>query len=311
MSQINRLLRSARAFRNALTREPQIFAASPAPRIGLALGGGFARGIAHIGVLKVLEEENIPISYVAGTSVGALIGAIYCSGVSAAELVDVAKAVRFRDFAGWTLSRLGFATTARMMRLLNRVLKVKTFEELRIPFGATDLLSGDAVFFREGPLVDPVRASCAYPGMFLPVEINNRIYVDGMLAHPIPAEPLRQMGATHVLAVHLRASCAKVPHRHIFEVIGQCFAIAQFRTVATWRPFTDAVVEPDVSAYAYNDFLHWSELIHIGEQAMREVLPEIKQWIAGTVTDATAARLVPQPQAKALPEPSSAIIPVK
>jgi NTE family protein len=118
--------------------------------IGIALGGGFARGIAHIGVLKVLEQEKIPIRFVAGTSVGALIGALYCSGVSAEELEQVATRVRFKTFARWTISRMGFADNQRMVGFLNTVLKVKTFEELRIPFAVatTDFSNGDGVVFR-------------------------------------------------------------------------------------------------------------------------------------------------------------------
>ena len=176
------------------------------PGIGIALGGGFARGIAHVGVLKVLEEEKIPISFIAGTSVGALIGAAYCSGVSPAELEVIARRVRFKTFARWTLSRHGFATNQRMIGFLQSILKVKSFEELRIPLAvtATDLSTGDGVVFHSGPLVDPVRASCAYPGMFLPVNIRGRWLVDGMLAHAVPTLPLVEMGAKRVLAVHLR-----------------------------------------------------------------------------------------------------------
>src|SRR5581483_12293747 len=112
---------------------PGAVPAVPAPSIGLALGGGFARGIVHIGVLKVLEEEGIPVSCIAGTSVGALIGAAYCSGVSPAELTLIASRVRFKDLARWTLSRLVFATNLRMITFLNKILKVQTFEELQIP----------------------------------------------------------------------------------------------------------------------------------------------------------------------------------
>src|ERR1700685_1302834 len=119
------------------------------PAIGLALGGGFARGIAHIGVLKVLEEECIPIRMVAGTSVGALIGAAYCSGLTIDELEEIAHKVRFTSFARWTLSRYGFATTDRMVSFLMRTLKVHTFEELRIPLGvtATDFNTGEGMVF--------------------------------------------------------------------------------------------------------------------------------------------------------------------
>jgi len=200
---LDKIIRSVQAFGRGLSGQPAGLGSQAAGvGIGLALGGGFARGIAHVGVLKVLEEENIPIRYIAGTSVGALIGAAYCSGISAAELEQVAARVRFKHIASWTLSRYGFASNSRMIGFLNHLLKVKTFEELRIPLAvtATDFSTGEGVVFHSGPLIDPVRASCAYPGMFLPVKIRGRLLIDGMLSHTVPTRPLRQMGAERVLA---------------------------------------------------------------------------------------------------------------
>src|SRR5438477_3345038 len=133
MKGLRNIVQSVRAFGRGISGVPASPLPSKIPSIGLALGGGFARGIVHVGVLKVLEEENIPIGCVAGTSVGALIGAAYCSGVSPAELEEIAAHVRFRDLARWTLSRYGFATNQRMINFLNNILKVKTFEELRTP----------------------------------------------------------------------------------------------------------------------------------------------------------------------------------
>src|SRR5579863_2489792 len=278
---IGKIVRSVQAFGRELSRkaagvEPRI------PAIGLALGGGFARGMAHIGVLKVLQEEGIPIRVVAGTSVGALIGASYCSGLSIEELEKVAHSVRFTTFARWTVSRYGFATNDRMVSFLARTLKVKTFEELRIPLGvsATDFNTGEGVVFHSGSIVDPVRASCAYPGMFLPVEIRSRYLVDGMLSHPVPSRPLREMGAERVLAVHLKGTWANggAP-RHLFDVIGQSFAIAQDAMSSLWRSAADLVIEPDVAGFAYDDFQRADDLIHVGEVAMRKALPEVRRWI--------------------------------
>jgi NTE family protein len=257
--------------------------------ISLALGGGFARGIAHIGVLKVLEEENIPIHFVAGTSVGALIGAAYCSGRSVAELEELASHVRFKHFARWTLSRYGFASNQRMIGFLNSVLKVKTFEELRIPLAVatTDFSTGEGVVFRSGPLIDPVRASCAYPGMFLPVKIDGRLLIDGMLAHAVPTQPLREMSMDPVLAVNLRGKWAGAEGpRHLFDVIGQCFAIAQELNSTLWRSAADLVIEPDVSQCKYDGFEHSADLIRSGEIAMRAALPEVKKWLQPETTTA-------------------------
>lgn len=282
MRVLGKIIRSVRSFGRELSRQQPTAPDVPLPKIGVALGGGFARGIAHIGVLKVLEEENIPISFVAGTSVGALIGAIYCAGASAAEMEDIACRVRFRDFARWTISRYGFASNRRMATLLNRVLKVKTFEELRTPLAvtATDFASGAGVVFQSGDLVETVRASCAYPGMFEPIRIGGKVLVDGMLAHPVPTKPLREMGADRVLAIHLKGrwDVGGVP-RHLFDVIGQCFAIAQENSATLWRPWTDLLVEPDVKGFKYDDFEHACDLIREGETATRAALPEIRAWL--------------------------------
>src|SRR5215470_9391147 len=277
------IIRSVQAFGRELSRlssAPE--GTSTPPGIGIALGGGFARGIAHIGVLKVLEEAKIPVSYIAGTSVGALIGAAYCSGLSIPELEEVARRVRFKTFARWTLSRHGFATNQRMIGFLNSILKVKSFEELRIPLAvtATDLSTGEGVVFHSGPLVDPVRASCAYPGMFLPVNIRGRWLVDGMLAHAVPTRPLVEMGAKRVLAVHLKGrwSNGNAP-RHLFDVIGQCFAIAQDMCSGHWKEAADLVIEPDVSTFEYDAFVHTAALIQAGEAAARASVPDLKKWV--------------------------------
>ena len=144
------------------------------PKVGVALGGGFARGLAHIGILKVLEEENIPVDFIAGTSVGAVIGAAYASGISAKELEEIASLVRFKDFSRWTFSRFGLFSNDKMSIFLRKILRCKTFEELHIPLAiaATDIITGEPAVFTKGDLVDPVRASCAYPGMFQPVKIG-------------------------------------------------------------------------------------------------------------------------------------------
>jgi NTE family protein len=302
---LGRIVRSVQAFGRELSRkaagfEPRV------PAIGLALGGGFARGMAHIGVLKVLEEEAIPVRIVTGTSVGALIGAAYCSGLSIEELEKVAHSVRFTTFARWTVSRYGFASNDRMVSFLNGILKVKTFEELRIPLGvtATDFNTGEGVVFHSGSIVDPVRASCAYPGMFLPVNIRERWLVDGMLSHPVPTSPLHEMGADRVVAVHLKGQWSKngAP-RHLFDVIGQSFAIAQDQMSHLWRGAADVIVEPDVAGFAYDDFKRAGELIRCGEAAMRQALPELRKWLEVSAATPVAAKARP---ATARPAPMPA-----
>jgi NTE family protein len=295
-----KIVRSVQALGRELSRKAAV-PGLPIPAIGLALGGGFARGMAHIGVLKVLEEERIPVRIVAGTSVGALIGAVYCSGLSIEELEKVAHSCRFTTFARWTVSRYGFASNDRMVSFLTRVLKVKTFEDLRIPLGvtATDFNTGKGVVFHSGSIIDPVRASCAYPGMFLPVNIRGRWLVDGMLSYPVPTHPLRDMGAERVLAVHLKGQWSKdSAPRNLFDVIGQSFAIAQDMMGHLWRGAADLVVEPDVAGFGYDDFKRAGELIRAGEVAMRHALPEVRKWLetpAGTPVAGKARPALPSP----------------
>ncbi len=306
MKSLDKIIRSVQAFGRELSRKGDP-AGPRLPVIGVALGGGFARGMAHIGVLKVLEEEGIPVRIVTGTSVGALIGASYCSGLALDELEKVAHTCRFTTFARWTVSRYGFASNDRMVSFLNRTLKVKTFEELRIPLGvtATDFNSGEGIVFHSGSIIDPVRASCAYPGMFLPVEIRGRYLVDGMLSHPVPTRPLREMGAERVLAVHLKGTWAKggAP-RHLFDVIGQSFAIAQDAMSSLWKDAADVIVEPDVAGFAYDDFKRAGELIKAGEVAMRQALPQVRKWLE-TPAEAVVPVRVPAKVRHAAPHPAT------
>jgi NTE family protein len=282
LSSFSRVVRSVRAFSRELTR-PTIGAALPRRlTLGVALGGGFARGVAHIGALKVLEEENIPVDFVAGTSVGAIIGAAYCGGMTAAELEEMARSIRFRDFARLTLSRYGFYSSDRMVRFFARVLKKHTFEELAIPLAitATEFRTGEAAVFTTGALADPIRASCAYPGMFLPVEIDGRSYIDGMLAYAVPTTPLRRMGADRVIGIYLSAHWSNArPPRHVFEVIGQCFSIAQAKLSDSWAKDANLVIEPDVNGFSYDCFDRTPELVAAGEAAMRAGLPQVREML--------------------------------
>jgi NTE family protein len=301
---LRKLARSVGAFARGLKRisQPPLAPAAGTPPIGLALGGGFARGLAHIGVLKVLEEEGIPINFIAGTSVGSVIGAAYCSGISAKELEEVAALVRFKDFARWTLSRYGIASNDRMARFLGKMLKCRTFEDLKTPLAvaATDFTTGEGVVFRSGPLVEAVRASCAYPGMFQPVNIGGRLLVDGMLAHSVPTLPLREMGAERVIAVYLSAHWVNLEGpRHLFDVIGQCFSIAQQKMCGVWEAAADVTLQPDVRGFSYDGFDRAPELVRAGEMATRAALPVIKQWLARPLTTALVSAVKAQDPAPA------------
>src|SRR5579884_980931 len=252
------------------------------PKIGVALGGGFARGMAHIGVLRVLERHRVPVDYIAGVSAGAIVASAYASGTSPDEIQSVAQSMRFRDVARWTISRLGFAQSDRMEAFLRRLLKRFRFEEMRVPLAivASDLGSGRPVIFRDaGDVVIAIRASCAYPGLFTPVRHAGRYLVDGMVSMEVPASPLRQMGAGRVLSVALPDPEALNP-TSMFSVVNRCFQILASRTENEWRRRSDLVISPRVGALAWDAFGSCRELIQAGEAAAEAAMPLIEKWLA-------------------------------
>jgi NTE family protein len=261
------------------------------PRVGLALSGGFARGIAHIGVLRVLEENEIPIDCIAGTSVGALIAAAYASGTSLDHMEACATETRFKDFGRWTLSWLGLATNERLEGYLHRISPATRFEELKMPLAiaATDLSSGEAVYFKEGPLGPALRASCAYPGLFLPVEHQGRTLVDGFLAASVPVDAVRQLGADVVIAVYLESGGMEKP-KTVVDVIGRSFAIIQRGNHPDWRSRADLVIEPDVKQFLWDNFEQTPQLIVAGEAATLEALPKIRALLEASTRSAAHAR---------------------
>lgn len=248
------------------------------PVIGVALGGGFARGIAHLGVLRVFEENAIPIDLLAGTSIGALVGAAYAGGATLDELERQGILTHFRDFGRWTISRMGMATNERLEGFLRRFTNVQTFEEMKIPFGivATDLLTGQTVCFTKGPVGPPLRASCAYPGLFIPVEHEGRMLVDGFLTEHVPAESLRRMGADVVIAVHLDPGQPDQKPKNTIEVIGRSFSIVQEQTPPRWLRYADVILEPVVKNVHWDDFRKTPELVAAGVACARAALPEIQ-----------------------------------
>ena len=253
------------------------------PRIGLALGGGFARGIAHAGLLEIFEKHHIPIHCITGVSAGSIVAAAYASGVAPAEIARAGCRMRFADVGRWTLCRMGFLASERMKRFLERLLQRYRFEEMRIPLGvlATDLCAGRPVAFRDkGDVFLPIRASCAYPGLFLPVECEGRLLVDGAMVMEVPAVLARQLGATHVISAFLPAQAEARPPRHVFEVVNRCFQILHQRTEEDWRAVSDLVITPDVERIAWDGFGCGPELLKAGAEAALKALPVIQSWLA-------------------------------
>lgn len=277
---LGRAMQGLRKFAYAGTpqRLPAPPVLGPMPKIGLALGGGFARGIAHLGVLHSLEEQNIPISCIAGTSAGALAGMAYASGLPFAEIVREASAIRFGNFGQWRFSRMGLASNQRLESYPAVHLGVKNFEDLKIPMAvaATDLISGEAVYFTKGPLGPALRASCAYPGLFRPVEYQDKLLVDGFLAAGMPIEGARMLGAEVVIAVFLEAESLEKP-QHVVDVIGRSFSIVRLQADVGWRPKAEVVIVPHVREFAWDDFARTSEMVAAGEAAAKEALPRINE----------------------------------
>jgi NTE family protein len=259
------------------------------PRIGLALAGGFARGIAHLGVLRVLREAEIPIDCVAGTSVGALIAVGYCAGASLEDMAEVGATTSFTDFGRWTPSWLGLATNQRMEKYLSRFTPAKTFEELKTPLAiaATDINAGVSVYYSHGEIAPPLRASCAYPGLFVPIQFEGRTLVDGFLTAPVPVEGTLLLGADVVIAVYLEAGNVEQP-RTFTDVLSRAFNIVQQHSDLTWRTQADVIIEPDVKPFVWDDFTKTPEMIAAGEAAALAALPDIRALLRGEKRDSAA-----------------------
>lgn len=252
------------------------------PKVGVALGGGFARGIAHIGVLQVLEENEIPVDFIAGTSVGALVAAAYASGTPLDVMAEQGSATRFRDFGRWTLSRMGMASNAPLDDFLHRFTTASNFGQMKIPLSivATDLISGESVHFTHGELSPALRASCAYPGLFLPVEHQNHFLVDGFLTEQVPAPAVRELGAELVISVHLEPGLLDSKPRNTIEVISRSFSIIQTVANQPWRGLSDVLIEPDVHHVLWDEFVKTPQLVAAGADACYASLPKIKHMLA-------------------------------
>ena len=266
-----------------LTRRRRRGDAEGTPRIGLALGGGFARGIAHSGVLKVFEEHRIPLHCITGVSAGAIVAAAYASGTPAADIAKVGSSMRFRHVAKWSICRMGFMGSERMKRFLEGVLKVHRFEDMTTPLGvlATDLCTGEPVSFRDtGDVFLPIRASCSYPGLFQPVPYGDRLLVDGAMSIEVPALLARQLGATHVISVSVPPPTCVRPPSDILQIVRRCFQIMQRHSEGVWRDASDLILTPDLKSIDWNGFEAGPELVKAGEAAATEALPAIREWLS-------------------------------
>ncbi|HEX8746201.1 MAG TPA: patatin-like phospholipase family protein [Pyrinomonadaceae bacterium] len=251
------------------------------PSVGLALSGGAARGIAHVGVLKVLAEHNIPIDFVAGTSAGSVAAGALAAGMSLEEIEKLSRSLRWRDMGRMTLSRLGVQSNARLEEYLRKLLPLTRFEQMLIPFAAvaTDLHSGEAVVMSgEGDVPFAIRASCAIPGWYVPVtDERGRQLVDGGLVANVPAAAARSLGADIVIAVDVNAEGAKFlgPPQSAIGVIFQSMMLVQ-RTVSVLQlQDADIVIRPRIGHIRWDEMKRADELIAAGEEAARRTIARI------------------------------------
>ncbi|HEV2762217.1 MAG TPA: patatin-like phospholipase family protein [Pyrinomonadaceae bacterium] len=252
------------------------------PRVGLALSGGAARGMAHVGVFKVLREHGVPVDCVAGTSAGALAGGAYAAGMSLEEIEEFARGLRWRSLGRMTLSRLGIQSSARMEEYIRESFPRTRFEDLLIPFAAvaTDLRTGAAVVLSgEGDVAFAIRASCALPGWYVPVvDDEGRHLVDGGLVANVPVAAARALGADLVIAVDVNADGAKFlgTSQSVVGVLLESLLIVQRNASAYQRQSADLAIVPKVGHIRWDEMTRADELIQAGEEATREVVERIK-----------------------------------
>ena len=252
------------------------------PRIGLALGGGAARGFAHIGVIQVLEEAGIRPDLVAGTSAGSLIAAIYASGKSGAEMASLAGTMDESAITDWSFPGRGLIRGEALARYVREQTGAKTIEQMKLPLGivATDLDSGAAILFQRGDTGAAVRASSAVPAVFQPVKIGTREYVDGGLVSPVPVRFARQMGAELVVAVDISSPPDGNATSDPFKILLQTFAIMG-RSINTFElRDADIVIRPGLQGVASADFSARLRAVAAGREAALRLLPDLRARIA-------------------------------
>ena len=251
----------------------------PKPKIALALGGGAARGFAHIGVIKMLESQGIVADYVVGTSAGAVVGALYAGGKDAYAMQKIAQQLDETIFADWTLGGRGFLKGEALQAFVNQQLHNRPLEGLNKPFAAvaTDLKNGERVVFRTGDTGLAVRASAAVPGIFQPTQFRGKTYVDGGLSSPIPVQAAREMGADFVIAVDISDRPEGQPIDSVTAIIWQTITIMGGTIGKAELREADIVIRPNIPYVKSWDFTARHDAILEGERAALAAIPLIRQ----------------------------------
>ena len=246
---------------------------------GVALSGGTAKSVTHVGVIKALVEAGIPISYVAGTSGGSIVGSMFASGMPISTMEAVATNMSWRKLVSIRLTRLGFISSQRIEDFVRETIGNMHFEDLAVPCGvvATNLVTGDRKVFRSGPVARAVRASCSIPQIYLPVEIDGEFYVDGGLSQYLPVETALEMGAEFILASHLAPVDPTYRRpQNILQLVVQITGLMARKNFPISVAKSHYVVHPNVDAYSSFDFEHAAEMIEIGYDATRRVVADLR-----------------------------------
>jgi NTE family protein len=251
------------------------------PKIGLALGGGGARGFAHIGAMRVLEQEKIPVDLVVGTSVGSLVGALYADQGKVLDAEFNALQVETTDLFDYRATSIfsgGLIKGEKLEKFLRERLKSTNIEQMKVPFAAiaVDLRSGQTVIFDHGPIAQAVHASCAIPGIFAPVVMDGVSYVDGGVTDPVPSDIARSLGADVVIAMAIPAPAAGPVPKNPIGVIHRAISIMCSEIGALRAKEADVVIWTEVGKIDYDDFSQKKEIIEAGEAAARAALPAIR-----------------------------------
>jgi NTE family protein len=246
-------------------------------KIAVVLGAGSSKGFAHIGVLKILESNKIPIHIIVGTSVGSVVGSFYAYGYDAFALQKLSFSIEKSDIVDLTIPDNGFIKGEKLEEFVNKTVKNTPIEKLKIPFYAvaTDVQSGQEVAFGKGSTGMAVRASCSIPGVFRPVKIGERMYVDGGVVSPVAVEVAKTFGADIVIAVDISATSDRTQPENTVETILQSLNIMYSRLASIQLSKADVVIKPKVGHIGSADFSKKHEAILEGERAAMEALPQI------------------------------------
>ncbi|VBB05668.1 acyl transferase/acyl hydrolase/lysophospholipase [Lucifera butyrica] len=254
------------------------------PKIGLALGSGGLRGLVHVGVLNVLEREKIPVDYIAGCSIGSLIGALYASGLNTETIVKLAKNLKRRHWLDFSIPKMGIVAGERILEMMRLLTRQKSFAELTIPLAvvATELNHGREIIFTEGNVAQAVRASISVPGIFIPFELDGMLLVDGAVLNPTPMDAVRKMGADIVIAVDLAHAGTVCNITNMFDVIIQSIDIMERELLKQRQECCDVLLQPDVAHISPSSFEAIDECLEIGERVAEAALPQIKYLLEST-----------------------------